>query len=71
MHSVGSFDTCLSRVYVYSEAISSGHDRSDGGLVTALLEMAFAGEIGCGLDVDVPAAGGGMLDALFSEEVLH
>ncbi|CAM9958263.1 unnamed protein product, partial [Ectocarpus fasciculatus] len=34
--------------------------------------MAFAGEVGCGLDVDVPAVAGGeagVLDALFSEEV--
>lgn len=53
----------------FSGAISAGHDRSDGGLATTLLEMAFAGEIGCGLDVNVPAAGDGVLDALFSEEV--
>lgn len=33
-------------------AISAGHDRSDGGLVTTLLEMAFAGN--CGLEVDLP-----------------
>ncbi|CAM9371456.1 unnamed protein product [Pylaiella littoralis] len=50
-------------------AISAGHDRSDGGLASLLLEMAFAGEVGCGLDVDVPAGGDGVLDALFSEEV--
>lgn len=24
--------------------ITSGHDRSDGGLIVSLLEMAFAGE---------------------------
>ncbi len=29
----------------------SGHDRSDGGLITCLLEMAFAGN--CGLDLDL------------------
>jgi len=29
----------------------AGHDRSDGGLATTLLEMAFAGN--CGLDVDL------------------
>lgn len=52
-----------------SGAISAGHDRSDGGLACLLLEMAFAGQVGCGLDVDVPAAGDGVLDALFSEEV--
>eukprot|EP00903_Cladosiphon_okamuranus_P019183 g17645.t1 len=50
-------------------AISAGHDRSDGGLASLLLEMAFAGQVGCGIDVDVPAGGDGVLDALFSEEV--
>ncbi|ETN08767.1 hypothetical protein PPTG_22971 [Phytophthora nicotianae INRA-310] len=34
----------------------AGHDRSDGGLIVTLLEMAFAGN--CGLDVDIPFAGG-------------
>jgi phosphoribosylformylglycinamidine synthase len=33
------------------------HDRSDGGLLVTLLEMAFAGH--CGLDVDLGAAGSG------------
>jgi phosphoribosylformylglycinamidine synthase len=42
------------------------HDRSDGGLIVALLEMAFAGR--AGLDVDVGAAGD-PLAALFSEEI--
>ena len=32
--------------------LSAGHDRSDGGLVVTLLEMAFAGN--CGLDVTLP-----------------
>lgn len=31
------------------ELILSGHDRSDGGLITALLEMAFSGN--CGLEI--------------------
>ena len=33
-------------------AISAGHDISDGGIITALLEMAFAGN--CGLAVSQP-----------------
>jgi phosphoribosylformylglycinamidine synthase len=32
--------------------ITAGHDRSDGGLITTLLEMVFAGN--CGIDVAVP-----------------
>ena len=43
------------------------HDRSDGGLLVTLLEMAFAGR--CGLDVDLSAAGADPLGALFAEEV--
>jgi phosphoribosylformylglycinamidine synthase len=35
--------------------IISGHDRSDGGLIVCLLEMAFAGN--CGLDIQIPSSG--------------
>ena len=42
------------------------HDRSDGGLIVAVLEMAFAGH--CGLDIDLPAQGGAALAQLFAEE---
>ncbi|CAG9463945.1 unnamed protein product [Pedinophyceae sp. YPF-701] len=53
--------------------VLSGHDISDGGLVVAALEMAFAGD--CGLTVDVPSPSNdadakmGALAALFAEEV--
>lgn len=47
--------------------VSAGHDRSDGGLITTLLEMAFAGN--CGLEVDLPAAGADPLACLFAEEL--
>jgi len=42
------------------------HDRSDGGLLVTLLEMAFAGH--CGLDIALPAARGAALAQLFAEE---
>jgi len=45
--------------------ILSGHDRSDGGLITALLEMAFSGN--CGLEVSVGSED--PLPCLFSEEL--
>jgi phosphoribosylformylglycinamidine synthase len=45
--------------------ILSGHDRSDGGLITALLEMAFSGN--CGLDIS--AGSEDPLPFLFSEEL--
>lgn len=43
------------------------HDRSDGGLLVTLLEMAFAGH--CGLDLDLAALAGDDLAVLFSEEL--
>ncbi|MDP2166945.1 MAG: phosphoribosylformylglycinamidine synthase [Thermodesulfovibrionales bacterium] len=45
--------------------ILSGHDVSDGGLITALLEMAFSGN--CGLDVNVET-GADAISSMFAEE---
>ena len=48
--------------------VASGHDRSEGGLLTTILEMAFAGD--CGVEVDLPnVAGEKVLPHLFSEEL--
>ncbi len=49
------------------DQITAGHDRSDGGLLTTLLEMAFAGN--CGLDIDIPGDPGQALPILFNEEL--
>ncbi|MBU0943998.1 MAG: phosphoribosylformylglycinamidine synthase [Proteobacteria bacterium] len=46
--------------------IQAGHDRSDGGLVTTVLEMAFSGN--CGLDLQLQTSDS-PLAALFSEEL--
>ncbi len=43
------------------------HDRSDGGLVITLLEMAFAGR--CGFEVDLSSLQGEPLAQLFNEEL--
>ncbi|HMK74425.1 MAG TPA: phosphoribosylformylglycinamidine synthase subunit PurQ, partial [Myxococcaceae bacterium] len=43
------------------------HDRSDGGLLVTVLEMAFAG--GCGLSVELPDRPGDPRAQLFSEEL--
>jgi len=48
------------------DLILAGHDVSDGGLITTLLEMAFAGN--CGLDVDIRRPVD-LFPALFSEEL--
>jgi phosphoribosylformylglycinamidine synthase len=46
--------------------ILAGHDRSDGGLITTLLEMAFSGN--CGLEIDL-ASSDPAIPTLFSEEL--
>lgn len=51
--------------------ILSGHDRSDGGIIVTLLEMAFAGN--CGLEIDLKTQNmiqktEDILAAFFSEE---
>lgn len=50
---------------VEQELITAYHDRSDGGLIVAALEMAFASR--CGLELDVSAED--TLAALFNEEL--
>ncbi|KAM9435319.1 phosphoribosylformylglycinamidine synthase [Clarias gariepinus] len=47
--------------------LSAGHDVSDGGLISSLLEMAFAGNRG--IEVDLPFDEVGVMEALFSEEL--
>jgi phosphoribosylformylglycinamidine synthase len=46
--------------------ILSGHDRSDGGLITTVLEMAFRGN--CGLNLALNGSGT-ILETLFAEEL--
>jgi len=53
------------QVLIAKGLILSGHDRSDGGLVTTLLEMAFSGDCGLAIAVD----GASALPFLFSEEL--
>jgi phosphoribosylformylglycinamidine synthase len=43
------------------------HDRSDGGLIATLLEMAFAGH--CGLNISLDSLGQDVVGNLFAEEV--
>eukprot|EP00002_Diphylleia_rotans_P016220 TRINITY_DN3153_c0_g1_i1.p1 TRINITY_DN3153_c0_g1~~TRINITY_DN3153_c0_g1_i1.p1 ORF type:complete len:1316 (-),score=324.54 TRINITY_DN3153_c0_g1_i1:347-4294(-) len=51
-------------------AIKAGHDRSDGGLITTILEMAFPALMG--LDVDIAVSADAAVDplrVLFNEEL--
>ncbi|WP_223064496.1 phosphoribosylformylglycinamidine synthase [Frischella japonica] len=52
---------------VEKSQIVAYHDRSDGGLIVTLLEMAFAGH--CGLAIDISALGDNPITALFTEEL--
>jgi phosphoribosylformylglycinamidine synthase len=69
----GAFETV--QALLDTRILTAGHDRSDGGLITALLEMAFAGN--CGIDVSLEGLGHGSdplhpaapLPVLFSEEL--
>jgi phosphoribosylformylglycinamidine synthase len=51
---------------VADRLILAGHDRSDGGLATTLLEMAFAGN--CGIEINLNAKSDAVA-AFFSEEL--
>ena len=45
--------------FVADRLLSAGHDISDGGLITCLLEMAFAGNRGVDVDFASGGVGGG------------
>lgn len=50
-----------------NDRILAYHDRSDGGLLTTVLEMAFASR--CGLELDLSSLSGNSLEKLFNEEL--
>ena len=57
---------------ISKDLILSGHDRSDGGLIVTLLEMAFAGNCGMEIEFGVRSSEFGVNEAiatLFSEEL--
>ncbi|XP_041046632.1 phosphoribosylformylglycinamidine synthase isoform X2 [Carcharodon carcharias] len=47
--------------------LSAGHDVSDGGLLTCLLEMAIAGNYG--MEIDISNSDTSVIELLFSEEL--
>lgn len=52
---------------VAEQKLLAYHDRSDGGLLVTLAEMAFAGH--CGMEADIATLGSDHLAALFNEEL--
>ncbi|MBW2240719.1 MAG: phosphoribosylformylglycinamidine synthase [Deltaproteobacteria bacterium] len=61
-----SFAAALAELKAESRILAY-HDRSDGGLLATLFEMAFAG--GCGLRIDLDASKEECLPGLFAEEL--
>ncbi|KAG9291128.1 hypothetical protein G9A89_013000 [Geosiphon pyriformis] len=51
------------------DLILAYHDRSDGGLLVTLAEMAFAGHVGIDIDISTFIENGDILKALFNEEL--
>lgn len=55
---------------VRDEKLVAYHDRSDGGLFTSVVEMAFAGHTGVDIDLSaLTSASGNDVDVLFNEEL--
>ncbi|MXP67250.1 phosphoribosylformylglycinamidine synthase [Pantoea sp. Aalb] len=52
---------------IFEKKILAYHDRSDGGLLVTLAEMAFTGH--CGIKVDITPLGQDVLASLFTEEL--
>ncbi|XP_020487522.2 phosphoribosylformylglycinamidine synthase isoform X1 [Labrus bergylta] len=52
---------------IQERLLSAGHDISDGGLISCMLEMAFAGNRG--IDVELMSDGAEVMELLFSEEL--
>ena len=44
-------------MFIIERKLTAGHDISDGGLITAILEMAFAGN--CGVDIELTSKASG------------
>jgi phosphoribosylformylglycinamidine synthase len=63
----GRLKSLFAAIQALRDQILAYHDRSDGGLLATLCEMAFAGR--CGLTVDLDRVGAEDLPVLFSEEL--
>ncbi|MGA1562740.1 MAG: phosphoribosylformylglycinamidine synthase, partial [Gammaproteobacteria bacterium] len=65
----------LARFFAAMQALAAAdlvrayHDRSDGGLIVALSEMAFASRCGLRIELDAVAGHGTALAAMFAEEL--
>ncbi|KAK9460350.1 CobB/CobQ-like glutamine amidotransferase domain-containing protein [Lipomyces oligophaga] len=62
-----NFIATVSMLHQIPDLVLAYHDRSDGGLFTTLVEMAFAGRVG--LFIDLPNGGPDVVSTLFNEEL--
>lgn len=53
----------------HPELVLAYHDRSDGGILTTIIEMCFAGRVGAEIMVDAFKQDGDAIAALFNEEL--
>jgi phosphoribosylformylglycinamidine synthase len=67
----GQFATFFNAIQALNRAglLLAYHDRSDGGLLACLAEMAFAGRVGLDIDLGVSTVGEAVLPMLFAEEL--
>ncbi|HVX57815.1 MAG TPA: phosphoribosylformylglycinamidine synthase subunit PurQ, partial [Candidatus Saccharimonadales bacterium] len=59
--------TFFAQLATVRDKIVAYHDRSDGGLLATVAEMAFAGR--CGVNLDISGLCGSSLEKLFNEEL--
>ncbi|XP_070552219.1 phosphoribosylformylglycinamidine synthase-like [Ptychodera flava] len=64
---VNAFNT--TQQLLADKLITAGHDVSDGGLITCILEMAFAGNYGVDVTLTTGSSGVSTIDLLFAEEL--
>jgi len=57
------------QMLISQDLILSGHDRSDGGLIVAILEMAFSGNCGMEIELVGQKLESDIITTLFSEEL--
>lgn len=55
--------------WIYHGWVVSGHDRSDGGLLTAIIEMAIAGDVSFVMELSHELTNQGIWELLFNEEL--
>ncbi len=54
---------------IHNEVLKAYHDKSDGGLMVSLVEMAFAGRCGLQVELETITQGASALETLFNEEL--